>query len=164
MYKTKTILLILVLLALLLVLLIVRINLAGKNPPRGLPVPTSTALPEDIPSSTELFSPTPQSSTTFSVIDHSLPTSSTIAITDSFQVYFSKPPSSKDFSFSINPKVPVEFSLDNTGTILEVKPKNTWSFGESYTFTIKKETRSMDGNSLNADVNINFKVAPYSGI
>lgn len=162
MHKTKTILLILVLLVLLIILLIIRVSFSKKNPPALLPTPTDS--PQLAPIPTTQPSPSPQSSPTFSVISHSLITNSTIAITDSFQVYFSQPLSSKDFGFWLSPNTPVEFSLDNTGTILEVKPKNTWSFGESYSLTIKKETKSMDGNSLNSDVNINFKVAPYSGI
>lgn len=141
----------------IVLLLVFLMNKSAKNPIPGQSPIVVTPEPE-------ITAPKPPSvsSSDFKIIGTSL-TEKPLGTTESFSIFFSKPISYKEFSYTIDPPVAVNISLNPKKDTVTVLPQQTWGFNASYKITINRDTLSSEGDSLKDDFVLNFKSVPFKG-
>ncbi len=151
MFKNKTNLLIIALAILIVVIVILQIFVPKKNSAdKPSPSPVGTTTPNKTQSS-------------FLVVENNL-NSEQINITGPYYVTFSEPTAISYLNFSIIPQIPINTTLDSSGTVLTITPAQTWSFGTEYQLIIKRGSRSLKGEFLDEEKVLKFKVLGYGGI
>lgn len=153
MFKSKTTWLIIILIVLIIIILSLQLVL-GKHNKNG-------------PEETQLQSPKPSAQvkkSNFTLIKTNLPSASPIGITDNIELTFSQPIALEDFDFNISPDKQTEFSRDQSGRTLTLKPKGTWDFNTHYKAVIKNNIKSLSGETPDSDIIVEFNTTPYAGI
>ncbi len=144
---TKTKFLIIFLIVLIIILILVRVF----RKPEGK---ESSVLP--------VIQQTIQSSA-FRIIS-SVPTEKIFSVIEPITLIFSQPIKESTIFINTSPEADVLTTFNNSKTILTIEPKQAWRYGTTYTVTVSKGARSMDGTLLEQDYNFNFKTEAYYGI